>query len=110
MSTEWLPEPEPCCTAEWTVPSSMPPTTTPRRSRSAMRLSPIGRLERIVAEVHRVVRWLAKHLAEYGADPNRLYVAGHSAGGHLTAMTMPLPEVRGGIAISGIYDLEPIRL
>jgi arylformamidase len=29
---------------------------------------------------------------------------------HLTAMTMPLAEVRGGIAISGIYDLEPIRL
>ena len=73
-------------------------------------LAPMARLERIVAEVHRVVRWLAKHLAEYGADPNRLYVAGHSAGGHLTAMTMPLPEVRGGIAISGISDLEPIRL
>ena len=56
------------------------------------------------------MRWLAEHLGEYGAGPNRLYVAGHSAGGHLTAMTMPLPEVRGGIAISGIYDLEPIRL
>jgi arylformamidase len=39
-----------------------------------------------------------------------LSVAGHSAGGHLTAMTMPLAEVRGGIATSGIYDLEPIRL
>jgi arylformamidase len=55
------------------------------------------------------VRWLTEHLAEYDANPNRLYVAGHSAGGHLTA-TMPLAEVRGGIAISGIYDLEPIRL
>ena len=73
-------------------------------------LAPAARLDRIVAEVRRSVRWLAEHLAEYGADPNRLYVAGHSAGGHLTAMTMPLPEVRGGIAISGIYDLEPIRL
>jgi len=73
-------------------------------------LAPMARLERIVAEVRRSVRWLAEHLAEYGADPNRLYVAGHSAGGHLTAMTMALPEVRGGIAISGIYDLEPIRL
>jgi arylformamidase len=73
-------------------------------------LAPMARLERIVAEVRRSVRWLAEHLAEYGADPNRLYVAGNSAGGHLTAMTMPLPEVRGGIAISGIYDLEPIRL
>jgi len=70
-------------------------------------LLPLGR---IVSEVRRSVRWLAEHLGEYGADPNRLYVAGHSAGGHLTAMTMPLPEVRGGIAISGIFELEPIRL
>jgi arylformamidase len=73
-------------------------------------LAPAARLDRIVAEVRRSVRWLAEHLGEYGADPTRLYVAGHSAGGHLTAMTMPLPEVRGGMAISGIFDLEPIRL
>ena len=73
-------------------------------------LAPAARLDRIVSEVRRSVRWLAEHLGEYGADPNRLYVAGHSAGGHLTAMTMPLAEVCGGIAISGIYDLEPIRL
>src|SRR2546422_396813 len=73
-------------------------------------LTPAARLDRIVAEVRRSVRWLAEHLAEYGAEPNRLYVAGHSAGGHLTAMTMPLAEVRGGIAISGIYDFQPIRL
>jgi arylformamidase len=73
-------------------------------------LAPAARLDRIVAEARRSVRWLAEHLAECDADPNRLYVAGHSAGGHLTAMTMPLAEVRGGIAISGIYDLEPIRL
>jgi acetyl esterase/lipase len=73
-------------------------------------LAPTARLDRIVAEVRRSVRWLTEHLGDYGADPTRLYVAGHSAGGHLTAMTMPLPEVRGGIAISGIYDLESIRL
>jgi len=57
-------------------------------------LAPIARLERIIAGVRRSVRWLAEHLAEYGADPSRLYGAGHSAGGHLTAMTMPLPKVR----------------
>jgi acetyl esterase/lipase len=73
-------------------------------------LAPAARLDRIVDEVRRSIRWLAEHLGEYGADPTRLYISGHSAGGHLTAMTMPLPEVRGGIAISGIYDLEPIRL
>jgi hypothetical protein len=58
-------------------------------------LAPAARLDRIVAEVRRAGRWLAEHLADYGADPSRLYVSGHSAGGHLTAMTMPLPEVRG---------------
>ena len=73
-------------------------------------LAPAARLDRIVAEVQRAMGWLAEHLGDHGADPARLYVAGHSAGGHLTAMTMPLRVVRGGIAISGIYDLEPIRL
>jgi arylformamidase len=73
-------------------------------------LAPAARLDRIVAEMRRAVGWLGGHLGDYGADPARLYVAGHSAGGHLTAMTMPLRAVRGGLAISGIYDLEPIRL
>ena len=58
-------------------------------------LAPAARLHHIVDEVRRSVQWLAEHLAEYGADPNRLYVAGHWAGGQVTAMTMPLPEVRG---------------
>jgi arylformamidase len=73
-------------------------------------LAPTARLDQIVAEVRRAVQFLAEHLGDYGADPERLYVSGHSAGGHLTAMTMPLRVVRGGIAISGIFDLEPIRL
>lgn len=73
-------------------------------------LAPVARLDRIVAEVRRSAQWLANHLGRFGADPARLYVSGHSAGGHLTAMTMALPVVRGGLAISGIYELEPIRL
>ena len=73
-------------------------------------LAPAARMDRIVAEVQRAIHWLAEHLPDYGADPGRLYVSGHSAGGHLTAMTMPLRIVRGGLAISGLYDLEPIRL
>ena len=47
--------------------------------------------------------------AQY-VDPGRIYVAGHSAGGHLTAMAMPFGAVRGGIAISDLYDRESIRL
>jgi arylformamidase len=73
-------------------------------------LAPAARIDRIVAEVRRAIGWLAEHLGDYGADPARLYVAGHSAGGHLTAMAMPLRVVRGGMAISGLFDLEPIRL
>jgi len=73
-------------------------------------LAPAARLDRIVAELRRAVGWLAAHLGDYGADPVRLYVSGHSAGGHLTAMTVPLPAVRGGLAISGIYDLARLRL
>ena len=73
-------------------------------------LAPAAPMDRIVAELRRSVGWLAEHLGDYGADPDRLYVAGHSAGGQLTAMTMTLRAVRGGLAISGLYDLEPIRL
>ena len=40
----------------------------------------------------------------------RLYVGGWSAGGHLTAMLMDEAVVSGGLAISGLFDLEPIRL
>jgi arylformamidase len=73
-------------------------------------LAPAAGLDQIVGEVRRAIGWLHQHLGAYGADPNRIYVAGHSAGGHLTAMTMTLGAVRGGVAISGLYDLEPIRL
>ena len=58
----------------------------------------------------RAVAWVIDHAAEHGGDPRRVFVAGHSAGGHLTAMAMTDPRVAGGVAISGLFDLEPIRL
>jgi len=73
-------------------------------------LAPAARLDQIVAEVRAAVAWVIEHAAEHGGDARRVYVAGHSAGGHLTAATMSDPRVAGGLAISGIYDLEPIRL
>src|SRR3954468_23738427 len=73
-------------------------------------LAPEARIDQIVAEVRRAIVWLHEHLDDYGADPAQIYVAGHSAGGHLTAMTTTLDAVKGAVAISGIYDLEPIRL
>jgi arylformamidase len=66
-------------------------------------LAPEKRLDGIVAEIHAALSFLAKTHAS-------IYVSGWSAGGHLTAMAMPHAAVKGGLAISGIYDLEPIRL
>ena len=54
--------------------------------------------------------WLADHVTEFGGDAARIYTSGWSAGGHLTAISLQEPAVKGGLAISGIYDLEPMRL
>ena len=73
-------------------------------------LAPQKRLDGIVAEILMALSWLHKSIPTMGGDANRLLVSGWSAGGHLTAMAMDHPAVNGGLAISGIYDLEPMRL
>jgi acetyl esterase/lipase len=73
-------------------------------------LAPAAPLDQIVAEVRRAVAWVIEHARDLGGRPDRVFAAGHSAGGHLTAMAMDAAPVAGGLAISGIYDLEPIRL
>ena len=73
-------------------------------------LAPDASLTEIVAEVRASIAWLKNKAAEFGGDPERMIVSGWSAGGHLTALCIDEPGVIGGVAISGIYDLEPIRL
>ena len=73
-------------------------------------LAPQATLAQIVDEVERAIDWIAANARARGGDPERIYVSGWSAGGHLTAMALAHPAVRGGVAISGIFDLEPIRL
>jgi acetyl esterase/lipase len=73
-------------------------------------LAPAAQLDGIVAEVRAAVAWTIEHAKELGGDPGRVFVSGNSAGGHLTAMAMNDPRVAGGLAISGLFDLEPIRL
>ncbi len=73
-------------------------------------LAPETTIAGIVAESRAAIAWLAAHAQEYGGDASRIYVSGWSAGAHLTAMCAGEPAVRGGLAISGIYDLEPVRL
>jgi acetyl esterase/lipase len=72
-------------------------------------LAPDATLDQIVAEIHAGIDFLAKQLPALGGDPKGIVVSGWSAGGHLTAMALAHPFVRAGMAISGIYDLEPIR-
>ncbi len=73
-------------------------------------LAPEATMSEIVAEVRAAIVWLRAHGPQHGVGEGRLIVSGWSAGGHLTAMAMTLPEVDAGLAISGIYDLEPCRL
>jgi arylformamidase len=73
-------------------------------------LAPQKRLDGIVAEIHASLSWLQESIPMLGGDARRLYVSGWSAGGHLTAMAMSHAAAKGGLAISGIYDLEPMRL
>jgi len=73
-------------------------------------LAPAARMDQIVAEVRAATAWVLDHAKEFGGDPGRVFVSGNSAGGHLTAMAMTEGRLAGGIAISGLFDLEPIRL
>jgi acetyl esterase/lipase len=72
-------------------------------------LAPDATLDEIVTEIHGGIDFLAKQLPALGADGKGIVVSGWSAGGHLTSMALAHPHVRAGVAISGIYDLEPIR-
>jgi arylformamidase len=72
-------------------------------------LAPEATLDQIVAEIHAGIGFLAAQLPALGGDSSGIVVSGWSAGGHLTSMALSHPQVRAGMAISGIYDLEPIR-
>lgn len=82
-------------------------------------LAPAASLDEIVESARQGVAWVYRNAASFGGDPARLHVAGYSSGGHLTTMTMstawearglPADLVKGGCALGGLYDLEPIRL
>jgi arylformamidase len=70
--------------------------------------------------VCRAIAWVYENAPRFGGDPNRLYIGGQSSGGHLAAVTlttdwqrqfgMPADIIKGGMCISGMYDLTPVRL
>lgn len=75
-------------------------------------LCPGVTMTQLVASVRAGIAWVADQADHLGLDGRRILVTGHSAGGHLTAMaaTGPGPDLVGAVALSGLYDLEAIRL
>jgi arylformamidase len=82
-------------------------------------LVPSVDLDELVRQVRASIAWVHANARTFGGDPARITVSGHSAGGHLVAMLMatewsslgaPADVVKAGCAISGLFDLEPIRL
>jgi arylformamidase len=79
-----------------------------------------GDLMVLADQVRRAVAWVYRNAASFGGDANRLYVCGHSSGGHLAscvvitdwerAFALPRDVVKGALLSSGMYDLVPVRL
>src|SRR5262245_32126406 len=78
-----------------------------------------GNLMPMADQVRRAVAWVYRNAQSFGGDPNRIYLSGHSSGGHLAgvvlttdwkAFNLPADTVKGGLCCSGMFDLKPVRL
>jgi arylformamidase len=74
----------------------------------------------MIDQVRRAVAWVYNNAASFGGDPERIFIAGHSSGAHLAGVTLvtdwvhdyglPGNLIKGGLLVSGMYDLKPVRL
>jgi arylformamidase len=79
-----------------------------------------GDLTVLADQVRRAIAWVYRNAVRFGGDPSRLYLGGQSSGGHLAAVAMttdwrrefelPADVIKGGLLVSGMYELAPVRL
>ena len=79
-----------------------------------------GSLMPMAEQVRRAVAWVHRNAKSFGGDSNRIYVSGHSSGGHLAGVVLttdwskdfnlPPDTVKGVLCCSGLFDLKPVRL
>ena len=79
-----------------------------------------GDLMPMAQQLRSAVAWVYKNAQSFGGDPNRIYVSGHSSGGHLAGVVLttdwrkdfglPVDVVKGVVCCSGMFDLKPVRL
>lgn len=84
-------------------------------------LIPSVRMGTLIDRCCASMEWVWRNADSFGGDKNNITISGHSAGGHITAMMMqtdwpsygdglPKDLVKGGCSISGVSDLDPVRL
>lgn len=81
-------------------------------------LMPEVSMDQLVNSCRRAVNWVQEKIGAYNGNSQQIYIAGHSAGGHLATMMMTNPNnepikstaFKGVIALSGLFNLDPIRL
>jgi arylformamidase len=79
-----------------------------------------GDIRVMADQVKRAIGWVYKNAASFGGDPNRLYLCGQSSGAHLSGVALvtdwqkdfglPADIVKGGVLLSGMYEMKPVRL
>ncbi|HEX9455779.1 MAG TPA: alpha/beta hydrolase [Candidatus Binatia bacterium] len=79
-----------------------------------------GDLLPMAQQVRSAIAWVHKNAASFDANPERLYVSGHSSGAHLTGCALvtdwekdfglPANFIKGALLVSGMYDLKPVRM